>query len=137
MLLIPLDAERQRQPPSECLCIHASLHRYMYISVYLYRAPTPAKPPSATGHVRLNRRQDARIAIPSEQRIIAAAGLGILDVRPAAEKVLVAEESRQPPGHGAVDVFHGREVGREEDVEVALVDLYRQQALESRGSEER
>lgn len=68
----------------------------------------------------LHSRDDARILIPAEQRILAAACLRVLDVGPALHEVLVGQDTRQLARHGAVHVFHDGEVGREEDVEVAL-----------------
>lgn len=70
-----------------------------------------------------NSRHNAGIRIPGQERVLAVLGLGVFDVGPSAEEILVAEHLGQFARDGAVDVFHDGEIGREEDVEVALLDL--------------
>lgn len=71
----------------------------------------------------LHSREDRSVFVPAQQRILAAARLRMLDVRPALEEILVRRDACELACHGAVDVFHNGEVGGEEDVEIALVDL--------------
>jgi hypothetical protein len=63
------------------------------------------------------------ILVPGQQRILAAPRLRIAYIRPSLHEFLVAADERQFARDGAVEVFDDIEVGREEDVEVALVDL--------------
>ena len=71
----------------------------------------------------LNGRHDMGIRIPAQHGIFAISGLSVFDIGPALEKVSMAEDAGQLASDGAVDVFHDVEVGGEEDVEVALMDI--------------
>lgn len=65
----------------------------------------------------------AGIFIPVQQRALSRFGLRILDIRPAIHEPLMRHDLCELAGDGAVHVFHDLEVGWEEDVEVALLDL--------------
>lgn len=71
----------------------------------------------------LHRHQHAGILIPGQQRILPIPRLSILDIRPAVHKVLMAHDLCQLPRHGTIDVLNDVEVGWEEDIEVALLNL--------------
>jgi len=85
------------------------------------KSPFPAFPsfPPPTSNTHHN----ARVLIPPEHRILSAARLRIPDVGPAPQEFLMAHHACQLACDGAVDVFDDAEIGREEDVEVALLDL--------------
>lgn len=72
----------------------------------------------------LYRDHDAGVHVPREQGVLAAAGAGVVEVGPRAHEVLVRHDAGQAAGDGAVDGLHDAEVGGEEDVEVALVNLW-------------
>lgn len=72
---------------------------------------------------RLHCHQHTGILVPGQQRILPAPCLGIFDVCPPTNKVLVAHDLGQLSGDGTVDVLDDVEVGGEEDIKVALVDL--------------
>jgi hypothetical protein len=67
--------------------------------------------------------ENTGVLIPRQQRILAVPCLRILDVRPTLHEILVAGDGRQFARDGPVYVLDDVEVGGEEDVEVALVDL--------------
>ena len=71
----------------------------------------------------LHSNHDTRILVPSHQRIIAVPRARLCDVRPACHEVLVCVCAREFARDGCVHGLHDLEVGGEEDVEVALVDL--------------
>jgi len=85
------------------------------------KPPFPAFPsfPPPTSNTHHN----ARVLIPPEHRILSAARLRIPDIGPAPQEFLMAHHACQLACDGAVDVFDDAEIGREEDVEVALLDL--------------
>ena len=85
----------------------------------------PIQPPSRN-HASLHRHHHARVGVPGQQRIFAAAGLRVLDAGPARDEITVAEHARQIARDGAVDVLHDGEIGGEEDIKVALHDLRRE-----------
>ena len=64
---------------------------------------------------------DAGILVPGQHRILAAAHLRIVDVSPPSEEVLVCHYTSQSSCQCTVDVFHDAKVGREQDVEIALI----------------
>lgn len=70
------------------------------------------------------RYHNRRILIPAQHRILPTLRRAILHIRPPLQKLLVQHHPRQFAGDGAVDVFDDREIGGEEDVEVALLDLF-------------
>lgn len=71
----------------------------------------------------LDRHQHAGILVPVQQRILSVPCLSIFNVCPAINKILVAHDLRQLSGNGTVYVLNNVKVGREEDIEISLVDL--------------
>lgn len=67
----------------------------------------------------------AGVLVPAQKGVLAAPRLGVGDVGPGAHEVLVRRDAGEAAGDGAVHGLHDAEVGGEEDVEVALVDLRR------------
>lgn len=67
--------------------------------------------------------QHTGIFIPGQQRILPTPRLSVLDVRPSMNKVFMTHDLCQLPGNGTVDIFNNIEIGREEDIKVALMDL--------------
>lgn len=92
--------------------------------MYIYVIYKPPLYPRALPSPTLYRSHDARVGIPAQQGVLTIAGLGVVDVGPVAEKIFLAENARQVARQGTVDVFHEGEVGGEEDVEVALLNLW-------------
>lgn len=72
----------------------------------------------------LHRDHKTSILIPVQQRILPAPRRRVLDVRPAIHEGLVVEHAGELARDGAVHVLHDLEVCGEEDVEVALLDLW-------------
>lgn len=112
------------------LALHFSadfIYRKMYIytdAICIHRIPKsripafPSFPPPTS-----NTHHYARVLIPPEHRILSIARLRILDIGPAPQEILMAHHACQLACDGAVDVFDDAEIGWEEDVEVALLDL--------------
>lgn len=73
--------------------------------------------------IELHRRKNTSILIPAQQRILSVFRLRLFYICPAPEKLLVREDAGELAGYGAVHEFHDVEICREEDVEVALMDL--------------
>lgn len=73
--------------------------------------------------VFLHSHKNAGIAVMRQQGVLPASSLGVLDVRPLAQKVAVGHDASELPRDGSVDGLCDPEVGGEEDVKVALVDL--------------
>ena len=97
------------QPASTCIHIH------------IYSISTPyINPPTS---IPLHRNHETSILIPVQQRILPALGLRVLNIRPAIHETLVGEDAGEFASDGAVHVLHYFKVCREEDVEVALLDL--------------
>lgn len=71
----------------------------------------------------LNRSKNLGILIPRQQRILPTLRLRIPDISPALHELLMVRHKRQFPRDGAIQVLDHVEVGRKEDVKVALVDL--------------
>lgn len=71
----------------------------------------------------LHSHQHASILIPAEQRILSIPRLRILNVSPTVHELLVARDLRQLPGNSTIHILDDIEVRREENIEVALVDL--------------
>jgi hypothetical protein len=67
--------------------------------------------------------QNFGILVPRQQRILSTPRLRITNISPSFHEFLVAADEGQFTGNGAVQVLDDVEVCREEDVEVALVDL--------------
>ena len=67
--------------------------------------------------------EHAGVAVVRQQRVLAAPSLRVLDVGPAAHEVAVGHDAGELAGDGAVHGLGDVEVSREEDIEVALVDL--------------
>lgn len=59
-----------------------------------------------------------------QERILPAACLGVLHIGPSAHKVPMGHDASELPGDGAVNGFGDIEVCGEENVKVALVNLY-------------
>jgi hypothetical protein len=59
-----------------------------------------------------------------KQRVFTAARLGILDVRPAPHEVAMGHDAREFAGDGAVDGLCDAEVGGEQYIKIALVNLF-------------
>lgn len=57
------------------------------------------------------------------QRILAAAGLGVFDVRPLAQEVTVGHDTGQLARDGSVHGLGYAEVSREENIKISLMDL--------------
>jgi hypothetical protein len=66
---------------------------------------------------------DARVLVPGYQRVIAVPCARLCDIRPARHEVLVCICAREFTRDGCVHGLHDLEVGGEEDVEVALMNL--------------
>ena len=71
----------------------------------------------------LHCRENTSILIPAQQWILPVLRLRLFYVRPALEELLVREDTGQLAGYGTVYELHDVEICREEDVEVALMDL--------------
>src|SRR5690349_4451560 len=77
------------------------------------------------------------ILVPTEQRVLAALSLGLLDIRRPAHELLVRQNLRELSGEGLVHGLRYPEVSREHDVKLSLVYLscvsqnFRCQELES------
>lgn len=67
--------------------------------------------------------QNACVLVMGKQRVFTAARLSILDVRPAPHEVAMGHDPRELAGDGAVDGLCDAEVGGEEYVKIALVNL--------------
>lgn len=76
-------------------------------------------PPSTHSHSR----KYTSILIPAQQRVLPVLRLRLLNIRPSPQEVLMRHDARELACYRAVDLLHHREVGGEEDVEIALVDL--------------
>lgn len=74
----------------------------------------------------LHSHQHASILIPAQQRILSIPRLRILNVSPTVHELLVACDLRQLPGNSTIHILDDIEVRREEDIEVALVDLQKE-----------
>lgn len=72
---------------------------------------------------RLYSSQNFGILIPRQQRILSTPRLRISNISPTLHEFLVAADECQFARNGAVQVLNHVEVGREEDVKVALVNL--------------
>lgn len=59
-----------------------------------------------------------------QERILPASSLRILDIGPPAHKVPMGHDAGELTSDGAVNGFSDVEVCREEDVKVALMNLY-------------
>lgn len=66
---------------------------------------------------------DTGILIPSQQRVLTTLRLRLFHIRPSLQELLVAQNSGELAGDGLIYLLHDLEVGWEEDVEVALVNL--------------
>lgn len=75
------------------------------------------------GPVCLHRDHHTCILVPAQQRIVPVLRARFRNVRPACHKVLVQICSCEAAGDGSIHRFHDFEVGGEEDVEIALVNL--------------
>jgi hypothetical protein len=64
------------------------------------------------------------ISIVRQEWILSAPRFRILDVSPSAHEIPVGHDAGEFPGDGAVNGFSDVEVCGEEDVEVALMNLY-------------
>lgn len=73
----------------------------------------------------LHSHQHASILIPAQQRILSIPRIRIFNVSPAVHELLVARDLRQLPSNSTIHILDDIEVCREEDIEVALVDLQR------------
>lgn len=71
-----------------------------------------------------NPQHSRRVLIPLQHRILPAQRPRILRIRPPLQKLLLAHDPREFAGDGRVHVFHDVEIAREEDIEVALLDLF-------------
>lgn len=66
---------------------------------------------------------NARIFVPAQHRVLPVPRLRVLQDRTHFQKLLLRHDPRLLARDGAVDVLHDLEVGGEQDIEVALVDL--------------
>lgn len=71
-----------------------------------------------------HRHQHTGVPIPIQEWVLAIPRLGILDIRPPLDKILVTHDLRQLPRGGPVHILNHVEISREENVEIALVDLF-------------
>ena len=71
----------------------------------------------------IDRYHDTRILIPAQQWVVSVLGLRLLDVGSAVHEVFVRVRACELSCNACVHFFYDIEVGWEEDVEVALVDL--------------
>ena len=71
----------------------------------------------------LHGNHDARVLVPGDQRIVPVLRARLGDISPARHELLVRVCAGELPCDGRVHGLHDLEVGGEEDVEVALVDL--------------
>lgn len=71
----------------------------------------------------LDRGEDLRILVPAQQRVLSVSRLCFLHIRPALQELFMRDDAGELAGDGAVHVFHDIEVGRKEDVEIALLNL--------------
>lgn len=96
--------------PARILCDFVELHRAVAFHLTL---PQP----------HLHRNQNRRIPIPPNKRILPTHTPRILQISPFAQEILMCQNFGKFARDSAVHVFHDAEIGREEDVEVALLDL--------------
>ena len=68
----------------------------------------------------LHSHHDTSVLIPGKHSILTTPHLRIPYVRPTPEEVFVCHDPRQSTSYRPVNIFHHAEVGREQDVEVAL-----------------
>lgn len=76
-----------------------------------------------TSRFYLHSHQHASILIPAQQRILPIPRLRVLNISPAVHELLMARNLRQLPGNSTIHILDNIEVCREENIEVALVDL--------------
>lgn len=77
----------------------------------------------------LHSHQHASILIPAQQRILSIPRLRILNVSPTVHELLVARDLRQLPSNSTIHILDDIEIRREEDIEVALVDLQKKKSV--------
>ena len=90
-----------------------TVHKYTYMS------------PTRT----LYSSHDTGILVPCQHWIFAAPRLRLLKVCPSFQKLFMAHNPRELSGHCPVHGFHHRKIGREEDIKVALLNLFRASAI--------
>lgn len=95
----------------------------IYVSPFIPHSTLFSHLPKMYPIPTLYRNHDARIGVPAQQRVLAVLRRRVLDVGPVLEEFLLAEHARQVARKRTVDVFHEGEVGGEEDIEVALLNL--------------
>jgi hypothetical protein len=66
---------------------------------------------------------DTGVLIPSQQRIIAVLRARFSNICSACHEILMQVRACKATRYSCVHRFHDFEVGREQDVEIALVDL--------------
>lgn len=71
----------------------------------------------------LHGNHDTRVLVPGYQRVVPVLRARLGDISPARHELLVRVRARELACDGRVHGLHDLEVGGEEDVEVALVDL--------------
>jgi hypothetical protein len=71
----------------------------------------------------LHRDHDAGVLVPAQQRVLSIPRLRLLDVRAPGHENFVRVGACETSGYGSIHGLDDFEVGGEEDVEVALVDL--------------
>lgn len=65
----------------------------------------------------------AGIFVPEQQRVLPIPHLRIFNIRPAIHEIFMSCDLRQLARYGTIDIFEHIEIGREEYIEVALVNL--------------
>lgn len=63
------------------------------------------------------------ILIPTQQRVVAVCTLSRLDIGPSPHELFMGHDTGEAASDGTIDALHDREVCREEDVKVSLVNL--------------
>lgn len=73
--------------------------------------------------LQLHGQQHTGILVPGQQRVLSVPRFRVLDVRPAVDKVFVADNLGQFPGDRPVEILDDIEVRWEENIKVSLLDL--------------
>src|SRR5690349_18439813 len=68
---------------------------------------------------------NARVLVPIQQRIFPTLCFCVFDICPSFQEVFVSGDASELASDRTIYVLHNVEIGRKEDVKVALVDLKR------------
>lgn len=101
-------------------------YRFIMVSPQFCRVPKYTEETSVLSGslICLDGSHDRRIFIPRQQWILAILTLRLFNIRPAHQELLVSQDLCQLPCDSLVDLLHDLEVGWEENIEVALMDLF-------------